>query len=309
MPRTLNIPKRSLQEIVDDQPGNTVVAEPAKEPKAATPESVQAAPLDDKVETGQSSDTAPLPEGELRRSIYEELAKPFGWAPKEEWKRDPAKWRDAEEFLKDTPKQLEAHKEQARRAAQAAEAAFEEDRRRLLSVAEAKVKAAAEAQDPDAAAAAAREVAAHSGPPPQTVAWMARNAWFNQDRGAQAVAVTAIRKAEAAGLNIEEQLEAGEMAAKKRFPEYFAEETPATVREAPKEEVRLSEIKRPPAVNAPSRTTASEKPNKERGYADLPQVARQAYERHFERKFMSQHGLSKEDGQARYAASYWKDNT
>lgn len=290
--------QRSTAEMVD------AIDEPALEAAATAALPAVTAPLDDVSQEVQTSDTAEAAEGELRRSIYEELAKPFGWVPKEEWTRDVALHRDAEQFLKDTPAQLEAHKERARRAAQAAEAAFEDDRRRLLGEAEARVRQAAEAQDPEAAAAAAREVAAHSGPPPQTVAWMARNTWFREDTGAQAVAVTAIKRAEAAGLSIQDQLEAGEMAAKKRFPEYFGEDSPLR-REAPKEEVRLSEIKRPPVVNPPSRTTPSTAP-KERGFTDLPQVARQSYERFFERKFMS-HGLTKEEAQARYAASYWKD--
>lgn len=305
MPRSKSMlaRQRSLEELVDSQPGNT----PAEDTNTAAPEAPEKPAIDAGDEAGQLSPTVEVTEGDLKRSIYEELAKPFGWVPKEEWKRDPALHRDAETFLRDTPKELQAHKERARRAAQAAEAAFEDDRRRLRDEAEAKVRAAAEAQDPEAAAAAAREVAAHSGPPPQTRAWMAANAWFDQDPDMRQIAITAIRKAEAIGLSIEDQLDAGSMAVKRRFPERFEDEAPVVPpREAPKEEVRLSSVK-PPAVNAPIRASAADRPSKEKGFADMPQAIRQDYERHLERRFLGR-GLSKEEAQTRYATAYWKDN-
>ena len=313
MPRTLNIPRRSMKEIVDGQPGN--VAADLEETKVETPapETVETPAIDAEAEAGQSSEQATQPtEGE--RELAQRIAKRMGWAPKEEWKRDPTKWEDEFQFLDRTPTELVATRqrnaelaERAKRAAQAAEAAFEEDRRRLLAEAEAKVRAAANAKDPEAAAAAAREVAAHSGPHPKTAAWIARNSWFNEDQGAQAVAVTAIRKAEAAGFSIEDQLEAGEMAARKRFPEYFGAAETTPVREAPKEEIPLSQVRRPPVVQTPSRTTQTTRATTERGFADIPSAMRQQFEQRLQRLFTNR-GLTVQQAQDRYAKSYWAEN-
>jgi len=300
--------QRSMQEVVEETNQAAEAEAAAKADKETKPDiakPAEVAPIDGAKEEGQVSDTAQPAEGELERAIAEKVAKRLGWVPLDEWKRDPAKHRSAEQFLEDTPKQLEAHKEQARRAAQAAEAAFEEERRQLLTTAEAKARAAVEAKDPDAAAAAVKEAAGDS---PRVTAWIAAHPWFTQDPAARIVAAKATGVAHAAGLTEQEQLEAAELAVKKRFPEYFEREetSVALVREAPKEEVRLSEIKRAPAVNAPSRTTPSEKPNKEKGYGDIPQAMRQDFERHQLRKFTGR-GLTTEQAQTRYAQAYWKE--
>jgi hypothetical protein len=79
----------------------------------------------------------------------------MGWTPKEDWKRDPAKWVDAPAFLEQTPRELEALKERNRRTAQAAADAIEDQRRQARSRRKPQIRAAAEAQDPDRPEAAA----------------------------------------------------------------------------------------------------------------------------------------------------------
>lgn len=311
MPRTLNIPRRSTREIVDDlnrqdEEDAGLTRTLARTPPEAEDAGSDKKPVDGVAEPVQLVDAAQVSEGDVERAIQEKLATKLGWTPQDQWKRDPAKWRDAAEFLEDTPRQLEAHKERARRAAQAAEAAFEDERRRVQAEAEAAVRAAADAQDPDAAAKAAKQLAANSGPSARVQAWVAERSWYRDDPAARAEATKAGNVAAAAGLNEADQLEAADMAVRKRYPEYFGDETPPPQRQAPKD-VPLSEIRRPPAVNPPSRGVPPTPANKEKGYGDLPHSVRQDFERHLLRKFTNR-GLTTEDAQARYAKSYWHDN-
>lgn len=296
MPRTLHIPHKTMDELIDNQPGQTATQD-------NTDKAVVVPPLDEAEENRQSSETQ-VSEGELE--MARNVAKRMGWTPKEAWKGDATRWRDAPEYLEETPRHLEEMRERAKRAAQAAEAAFEDDRRRLLAQAEAGVKAAAEAKDPEAAAAAAKQLAAHSGPSPRVSSWVAERPWYREDPAARAEATKAADLAAAAGYTEAEQLEAADLAVKRRFPEYYgASREEAPRREAPKEEVRLSEIKRPPTVNAPSRTTPTPQ-NKERGYADLPQDVRRTFEQTLQRKFTNR-GDTVEQAQSRYAKSYWRE--
>lgn len=317
MPRTLRIPKPVMLDdgkvvaegSIPDAAGN--VAVPAAIP-AAAPLAPALAPalapvsevqVDGGDKVGASSRTGQVSEGELELS--RSVAKRLGWIPLEEWKRDPAKHKDAPEFLEETPRHLESLREQNRRMGQAAEAVIEDAKRQAREEARAELKAATEAQDVNAAEAAARKLADNSGPPPQTLAWIGRNPWFNSDQEARGIAVGAIRRAEAAGLSIEDQLEAGEIAARKRFPEHFETAPTPSQREAPKPEVRLSEVRPAPQVQQGTRTVATPA-SKEKGFADLPQGARQDYERHLARHFRNRFS-SEDDARTAYAKKYWAE--
>src|SRR5258706_13646106 len=146
-------------------------------------------PLDENQEQEQSYRTGQVSEGEL--DLARSVAKRMGWTPKEDWKRDPAKWVDAPDFLEQTPRELESLKERNRRTAQAASDAIEETQRRARAEAEDRVRLA---ETPDERVAAARDYAAASGPHPETLAWMGRNAWFNDDPDARNMAATEINR-------------------------------------------------------------------------------------------------------------------
>ncbi len=238
--------------------------------------------------------------GEVSEGDFiESLARKAKWTPKEEWKRDPTKWVDAKTYLERLPNEIESLQERNRRTAQAAADALEDQRRVLRAEAEARVAAADTAED---RVAAARDLAAVSGPPPQTVAWMGQNQWFNDDPDARQMAVGVINRLAAQGVSIDEQLEAAAAQVKKRFPEHFGQAEPLR-----NEEVRLSETRRaaPPAVQAGTRGAGSGG-SKEKGFGDVPPGDQALYRKHFERAFMGQ-GLTQDQAQAKYAASYWRN--
>ena len=260
--------------------------------------------LDVSEETGQISRTGLVSPSDIDVSVAESLAKRMGWRPKDEWTRDPAKWRDAVAYLGEVPNEINALKERNaalkernQRTAQAADAVIEQERARARQEAQEAIRAAAEAQDPDAAARAAERLASVSGPPPQTVAWLGRNGWFNSDMDAQALATAAINRAAQAGKSIDEQLEAGEEAVKRRFPEHFGGSNAAD-----RGEVRLSEAKAAPHVQSGAR--AAPVASREKGFGDIPSGDRAIYTRVFAKRYEGM-GLKPAEAQAKYAASYW----
>ncbi len=268
--------------------------------KAVEPaeEQINNEPLDNDTEAVSDYRTGVV-EGELE--LARSVAKRMGWTPKEDWKRDPTKWRDAPEFLENTPKELDALKERNRRTAQAAEAAIEDAQRRARQEAEAAVRAAAEAQDPDAAEAAARQLAKASGPPPAVAAWIARNEWFNTDPTARVLAASVTERLSQEGRSISEQLEGAEAEVKRRFPEHFGQAEPQEERrEVPLRESR--HVANPPAVQGGAR--GGEIRAKEKGFADIPAGDRALYTRHFAKRFEQTLGTP-EAAQKKYAASYW----
>ena len=107
-----------------------------------------------------------------------------------------------------------------------------------------------------------------------------------------------MQRAYAIGLSIEDQITAGEEAARRQFPQYFTNGT----------EQRLSDVRRqapiPPKVQEGSR--ASSAPPKEKGFAEIPRDDRAAFNGNLLRTFMAA-GLTQEQAQARYAARYWAD--
>ena len=250
---------------------------------------------DEQLDQVQETDnlTGAIPEGEI--ALARSVASKMGWTPKEEWKRDPAKWVDAPEFLENTPRVLAELKERSDRTARAAAEAIEDERRRKV---EAATRVIEESEDPAERRKAATELQQHAGPPPQTQEWIGRNPWFNTDVEARNVAARAMQRAFAIGLSIEDQIAAGEEAARREFPHYFSLGT----------EQRLSDVRRqspnPPQVQQGSRVGASQP--KEKGWSDIPRADRDAFELHLVKHFMAK-GLKREEAQAQYAASYWRE--
>lgn len=228
--------------------------------------------------------------------VSRKVAKRLGWTPKEEWTRDPDKWVDAPDFLDRTPREMETLKERLKRTGQATDAALEEARRQARTEAQAEVRAAAEAQDPEAAEKAAAKLAQNSGPDPRTLAWVARNNWFEADPIARAAAAAEVQRLAERGMSIEDQLDGAEREVRKRFPEHFG-------RVEERAEVRLSESNRqPPNVTGGSRGGSG--PAKEKGFGDIPRQDRELFESKLAKIYRNK-GMSPDEGRARYAKAYW----
>ena len=264
-------------------------------PRAKRPDPVSDETEDEQLDQPTETDTlsGAIPEGEI--ALARSVASKMGWTPQEEWKRDPSKWVDAPEFLEQTPKVIASLKEQGERQARAAAAVIEETRRKD---AEEATRVIRESDDPAEREKAATKLRESSGPPPETQAWLSKNPWFHTDPDAQALVVATVNRLAQTGATISEQLEEAEKKARQRFPEYFSAGT----------EQRLSDVRRqapsPPQVQQGSRAGSSQPA--EKGYAQIPRADRDAFELHLQKHFMAK-GLKKEDAQAQYAASYWRE--
>jgi hypothetical protein len=253
--------------------------------------------IDTETETEQHSRSGLVSEAEIE--VARSVAKRMGWTPKEEWKRDPAKWRDAPEFLENTPNEIQSLKERQRRSAQAVESAMEETRRQARIDAQREIREAADAGEADRAVAAAERLASNSGPPAQTVAWLAENPWFETDPEAQALATAVINRSFAMKMTTSEQLKTAEEAVRKRFPEHF----PQPRAREEERETRLSETRRPPAVQEGNRSVNTAP--KVKTFADIPAADRNMYETKFRRVYETK--LKPDEAKAKYAAAYWRN--
>ena len=253
--------------------------------------------LDDGPDIGQSSERSESSQGEL--DLARSVARRMGWVPREEWSRDPDRWVDADEFLEQKPRELETLKERLKRTGQAADAAIEEAKRRAREEAEAELRQAARTGDEELAVQAARKVAQTAGPDPRTVAWIERNPWFNADPAARMVAAAICDQEARAGSTIEDQLQAAEREVRRRFPEHFSS---SQADEPMTPNVRMSEVRRPPAVHAGTRGVSS-RAKEPPGWSDIPSGDRVQLGKFV--KKMASHNLSEADAQKRLAASYW----
>lgn len=256
--------------------------------------------VDEAHDEGQALQTGPVEDAELELS--RKVAKRLGWKSPEDWDRLPENFVDAPEYLENTPREIETLKERLKRTGQAAADALEEERRRARIAAQAEIRQAAKDGDEEAAARAAEKLERSAGPPAETVAWINRNGWFNEDPDAQVLAVAEINRMAAQGASIPDQLQAAEAKVKKRFPEHFE-----TLQERPSE-TKLSETRRPvpPAVAAGSRGGVSQP--KVKGYNDIPAQDRRQFETKLSRRFQSNFKMTEEAAQTMYAKSYWKDH-
>lgn len=267
-------------------------------------------------------------------AFKQDYAKKLGWTTEKEWEesgRDKSHWRDYDDFLNTSPAYFEKlrkisreQKQRLERNAQATAAALEEERRLAREDAQREARAAAKAGDEDAAAAAVAR-AASAGPPPETVAWISRNPWFNEDTGARALAAAEVEKAARSGKSVAEQLQAAESIVKKRFPEYFEEidedELPDFItqpvrRAEPQQEVRMSESRKVAAAAASPNSgarTREVKSSKEKAFKDIPADDQKTYESVFARKFVGRktneypQGMTTEQARDKYAKSYWSN--
>lgn len=281
--------------------------------------------LDNEGQQEQALRTEQVAQGD--DELISRLARRFGWRPKEELDRVPNNWLDAKDYLERTPDQLtperfeelraqkKALEDRLRRSAQAAADAIEDSRRQARIEAQAEIRAAAEAQDPERAEQAAKRLAEiPSGPPPQTVAWIGKNPWFESDPLARDFATSIVNARAKAGASIDDQLEAAESEVRRRFPEHFpaeqrqerAEERPST-EGGRQTEVRLSESRRvqtAPAVAEGARGGGGAP--KEKGFNDIPAGDRALYQQKLARKFEGR-GMTPEEAKAKWAKAYWRE--
>lgn len=232
------------------------------------------------------------------------VAKRAGWTDQEEWKRDPAKWVDARTYLEKLPDELESLKERTRRNAAAAASAMEDAARRGREEALAEYERAVQDGN-EQGKQAARQKLEQATPHPETIEWVKRNAWFNDDQDARDMAVREVNRLAQQGLSITAQLEGAEEKVRQRFPEYFG----SARREV--KEVRLSE--RPaPAVATGTRSAPSQP--REKGFADMSPGDQALFRKNFEKRYttMKVRGedgqmryMTPKEAQDRYARAYW----
>src|SRR6185503_9815669 len=254
-------------------------------------------PIDEQAEQAQFR-SGQVPEGELE--LARSVAKRMGWTPQEEWKRDPARWVDAPAFLENTPRELESLKERNRRTAQAAADAIEDQRRIAREEALREIREAERAGETERADAAQQRLKATE-VPPAVDQWVRANPWFNTDPVARAAAqAVSMRMSNAP---VTEQLRAAEEEVRRRFPEHFDE---VEAREPPTRETRLSDSRRvAPAVQAGTRNGSMQQ-TREKGFSDIPAGDQASYRRYFQKRFEST-GLKPAEAEAKYAASYWRN--
>ena len=288
------------QRVRDREAGRAQAATQSAETETTVQEPANDAAIDNGDEPSQSARTGEIVQDD---PFINEVAEEAGWTPLDKWDRDPKDHQDARTYLKQLPTVLKERNDRLRRMGQVAEAQAEEARLRGIQEAREQLRQAASAGDADGAEKAAQQMARHSGPPPQTVAWMGRNPWFKPpgepggDPIASAAFIAAVNTAEKGGAGIEEALSAGERAVRDRFPEHFGE-----TRTEPQ---RLSEIRQAPQVQGGSRGAVTSR-SKEKGWGDIPAGDRAQMERGVQGR-AREHGKSVNDMRSLTAATYWRN--
>lgn len=259
---------------------------------------------DDVVDTGHEEDEGGQQEAvetpeEPKQFDPEAVARLAGWAPKDEWRGDPGEWKDAATFLVDTVAvnkslrtRLKDVETTTQRITRTADRIIEENRRKAVQEAEARVRQAVEYGDADAAIEATRQLTQVNQPQhtqdADFQAFVARNSWFNTHPAATALAVGVANDLERRGVTDTAQMaQEVEAEVKRRYPELFPQEQrqePRTQRTAP-------------PVQGGGRTPAAQP--KQKGVRDLPPEALKAGQ-DFERRGRCT--------LAEYAKTYFEEN-
>jgi ElaB/YqjD/DUF883 family membrane-anchored ribosome-binding protein len=230
----------------------------------------------------------------------EAVARLAGWAPREEWRGDPADWKDASTFLIDTAvvnkslrKDVKELRTTVERTARTAERIMEAERVKAMEEARRELRAAVQAGDEDAADAAAQRIEQVGRQPAQSDAspidaFAQENPWFGIHAAATGLAQTEAEKIFRKGGSVDEQLAAGRAAVQRRFPELFDEGVEPAQRQQ----------RAAPPVQGGQRSPRAP-PRK--GYAALPPEAKKAAEQ-FQR--ITKGRVTLED----YARTYHEEN-
>jgi hypothetical protein len=179
----------------------------------------------------QATDTQPE---NTEPPTIDEIASRMGWAPQEEWRGDPAKWKPSHEFVATTAdintkltSKLENVEKQlgtlARTSAAVTEQALAKQREELL----AKREEAFESGDKQAFNQADQQLGQLERQPqlpkepPETLEFRQRNPWMGQDPDATNYAANRAEQLAATGVGVKRQLEIVEREVKGMFPDLF----------------------------------------------------------------------------------------
>ncbi len=242
---------------------------------------------------------APIERDEVEGKILSTLARKQGWSPKEDWKGDPDKWVDAEQFLDNTAainkalrKQVKDHANQIEGVNRAAQKAIETARQRALADAKRELAQAVEDGDAETALRAADAIAEASKQTGEAPAekFKQKNPWFGTDTAATKWARAAAQVVADDGGSPAEQLEAAEQAVRERYPKLFSEE--------PEDSPSRPALKNPPAVQGGQRATQTAP--RAKTWASLPAAVQAQAEKAYINKGM----LTREE----YAKTYFEEN-
>jgi hypothetical protein len=222
-------------------------------------------------------DTQPAP-----RTV-EDIAQGMGWAPREQWRGDPAKWKPADEFVATTAEinsklstRLKGLEDQLssinRTNAAMMEKALAEQRQKLLTERREAIEygdvAKVDALDQELQALPTPQPA----PPPEAVSFIERNAsWWEKDQEATAWARNRAGELGQQGIGPARQIAIVERELAQFFPEYAPQDKPKP---------------RPAPLTQPGARSATPRG---KTFADLPKEAQEAA-LYFEKK-----GVSRED--------------
>lgn len=270
------------------------------------------------------------------RVNIEARARNMGWMPKGAWRGEPDRWVDAATYVERGERMLPLLQERNRaldktvsdlktetreskqllsdlltRTRKAEKLGYDRAMRELTQK-RTEAVAAGDAQTfnqveqeiremgaPPEVPPPAQQHAPQTGPDPVVTAWVRRNAWFNRDPEANAMAVAALTAVERdnPGQSLEENLAEVEDRIAKRFPEHFpTRQTLPTAETDPEPEPEPQpndNRRRPPAVMSSSTTTAR-RPGA-RSFEAMPADVKAQFER--QKKMMAGKGepLTKEE--------------
>ena len=169
----------------------------------------------------------------------EAIALDMGWTPKDKWRGDESRYKDANSYIRDTAKintdqrsELKALKETTSRIASVTETLMAERIAERDTFWENKHREAVDMGDQDAAREAVTEMAKVKAPqqrvePVETQDFMARNTWFNKDPMATKLAHETAQTYANAGYSTADQLSKAETEVRKQYPELFPQAKPA----------------------------------------------------------------------------------
>jgi hypothetical protein len=279
---------------VATQPGQEAEGVEVEEPQTPPPETPTQEPPED--DEGEDDDKPPPP------SEVDELARSMGWRPKEQFKGDPNLWKPAKDYIKAGAeiqrglsrdlKELRGTVDTMTRTQGAIlQQTLAAERDKLVS----KYNKAVEDGDAQTSFRVGREIDNLNGqaqafaspqplvqpPPPEALAWVDSNPWFNSDPLARDLALNVAERYANAGHPTEVQLQAAEREVRKLYPHLFG-----------------ASSKPPPEVAQPGgRGGAGGK--KGSTYADLPTEAKKVA------KDMAERGVI--PNVEAYAKQYWQN--
>lgn len=232
---------------------------------------------------------------EAEYDLHKTVARKMGWVDKDEWHGKEENWTPADQFLENTPEEIQKLKETKRRISQVAEATIAREREETRKQAEADLRKAIADGDENRAVQASQKYAQSVQPDQRILAWKQRNPWFDTDLDMQGLAITVHNRVSKTDADLDEQLEQVEREVRKRFPEYFG------IQESPTKTKTLASVQAPIVQGG----TPSYSGKKER-WEDIPADERKEME--YFVLTMSRNGkLSRKDAEAEIASSYFED--